>query len=109
MHQYFQWHNETIESAATGTEMLLRAFIKLKRDAWDKDFERLKARGQEDFIDPFCLDPTEIKMFLDEKSKSGEIEITPNARERANVMEGLGFRLQTGDDASKNYWYPANS
>lgn len=109
MAQYFEWHKERIESAATGTEMLLRQLIRSKQELWELNFHKLKEKGQEDFCDPFRLDPVEIKNFLDDKSKTGEIEIVPNPVQRALVMESLGFRLKTGEDDTKNYWYPANS
>lgn len=108
MQKYAVWHQERIENAATGTEVLLKELINSKRSLWDIEFERLKSKGQEDFCDPFSLDASEIKLFLDEKHRLGEIEINPNARERSTVMESLGFRLQLNTSTNKNEWFECN-
>jgi hypothetical protein len=108
MMQYSEWHRDRIENAATGTEVILRELINSKRSLWDIEFERLKSKGQEDFCDSFSLDASEIKLFLDEKHRLGEIEINPNARERSTVMESLGFRLQLNPSTNKNEWFECN-
>lgn len=105
--EYYDWHVERVESMASGTEMLLRSFIQNKANQYATKFDSAKAVGAEDMLDPFRLDPTEIKQFLDERSRDGELEITPNARERTMVMQSLGYKLKT--DEGKNYWYPANA
>lgn len=107
--EYYTWHLERVESMATGTEMLLRTYIKSKFEKWEAKFNLAKQTGMEDMIDPFRLEPSEIKIFLDDKSREGELEINPNARERTAVMEGLGYKLKTDSSDGKNYWYPANS
>jgi hypothetical protein len=105
--EYYEWHKHRIESQATGTEMVLREFIRVKREDYNAKWEKAKSVGTEDFLDPFRLQPIEIKDFLDKKAKDGELDVNVTARERSSVMESLGYKLKTEAGTSTNYWYPA--
>jgi hypothetical protein len=105
---YFEWHKWKIESQATGTEMVLREFIKVKREDYDNKWDKAFIAGTQDFMDPFRLQPIEIKDFLDKKAKDGELDVNVSPRERAQVMEALGYKLKTEAGTSTNYWYLAS-
>lgn len=105
--EYFEWHQLRIESQATGAEMLMRSFIEQKQKLYEATYERAVASGTQEYLDPLRLDPKEIKEFLENKSRDGELDINATPRERNYVMESLGWRLKTESGSSTNYWYPA--
>lgn len=93
---YWEWHQENIEKSGSSTVRIIKEFIEINAGEIMRANQRAIAAGAESFCVPVELAPFELKKHIDAARANGLLDSPANDKERASIMESLGWRIGPG-------------
>lgn len=103
MRQYWQWHEDNIESQVGATQKVLKRFIDECVSRIDESNSKAKAAKADWALQDYKIEPKAIKVYLSACASEGELDTGTTPKEVSAAMNNLGWHL-TLDSQGKTHW-----
>ena len=106
--QYWAWHEENVSTNSSANIRLIKRYIEEQTAALVETNKEAMESGLEKFCVPIEISPYELKKHIDECRVSGLLDGRLDDRERAQIMEKLGWILGDGK-GNRQVWKLRNT